>query len=72
MRSPSLALRRFEGEPDVADVIIFSCIGLGREAIDAFNHFARTPATSRAPAILLLDKMQDSWKQHAELEKRLA
>lgn len=67
MRSPSLALRRFEGEPDVADVIIFSCVGLGREAIDAFNHFARTPATSSAPAILLLDKLQENWKQHAEL-----
>lgn len=67
MRNPSLALRRFEGEPDVADVVIFSCIGLGRAGLDAFNHFAKNGATSRAPGILLLDKGQGDWAEHAEL-----
>ena len=67
MRNPSLALRRFESEPDVANVVIFSCIGLGREAVEAFNHFAKNGATTRAPAILLLDKGQDDWAAEANL-----
>ena len=67
MRSPSLAMRRFDGEPGVADVVIFSCIGLGREGLDAFNHFAKTSATTRVPVILLLDKNQGEWASTAEL-----
>ena len=67
MRNPSLALRRFDDESSVADVVIFSCIGLGREGLDAFNHFAKTASTSRVPAILLLDKAQSDWPEHANL-----
>ena len=74
MRNPSLALRRFEGEPSVADVVIFSCIGLGRAGMDAFNEFASSNATRRVPAILLLDKKHDGWETEAQLdaEHRLA
>lgn len=67
MRNPSLALRRFDGEPDVADVVIFSCIGLGRDGLEAFNEFAKASSTSRVPAILLLDKVQKGWDEHADL-----
>ena len=67
MRSPSLAMRRFDGEPGVADVVIFSCIGLGREGLEAFNQFAKTSATTRVSAILLLDKNQGEWSSVAEL-----
>ena len=59
MRNPSLALRRFESEPKVADVVIFSCIGLGRAALEAFDEFASGSLTAKVPAILLLDKDQD-------------
>ena len=68
MRNPSLALRRFDGEPSVADVVIFSCIGLGRAGVDAFNEFATATATSRVPAILLLDKKHDGWESEAQLQ----
>ena len=37
MRNPSLALQRFDGETGVADVVIFSCIGLGREGLERFQ-----------------------------------
>ena len=67
MRNPSLAQRRFDGDPDVADVVIFSCIGLGRDGIDACNEFAKATGTSRVPSILLLDKHQDGWEGEAEL-----
>lgn len=67
MRNPALALQRFDGEPDVADVVIFSCIGLGRAGLEAFNQFAKTSATSRVPAILLLDKAQAEWGRDAEM-----
>jgi serine/threonine-protein kinase len=67
MRSPALALQRFDDDPDVADVVIFSCIGSGREGLDAFNHFAKTSSTTRVPAILLLDKIQTGWDKQAEL-----
>ena len=65
MRNAALAMKRFEGESKVADVVIFSCIGLGREGLDAFNHFSKTSATSRVPAILLLDKAQAGWSELA-------
>ena len=68
MRNPSLALRRFEGERDVADVVIFSCIGLGRSGIDAFNEFATSPSTIRVPSILLLDKQHNGWDADAKLD----
>lgn len=72
MRNPSLALRRFEGEPGVADVVIFSCIGLGRAGLEAFNEFSESAAAKKVPAILLLDKEQD-WQQMANLgENRVA
>ena len=67
MRSPALALQRFDDEPDVADVVIFSCIGSGREGLDAFNRFAKTSSTAQVPAILLLDKIQTGWDKQAEL-----
>ena len=67
MRNPSLALRRFEGDPAVADVVIFSCIGLGRAGVDAFNEFASAASTNRIPGILLLDKGHDGWEQEANL-----
>ena len=68
MRNPSLALRRFDGDPDVADVVIFSCIGLGRAGVDAFNEFAKATSTSRVSAILLLDKQHDGWEKDAALD----
>ena len=67
MRNPSLALRRFEGEPGVADIVIFSCIGLGRSALEAFDEFVDSSATRKVPAILLLDKDQD-WRPAADLQ----
>ena len=66
MRNPSLALRRFDSEPGVADIVIFSCVGLGRAGLEAFNEFADGTATGKVPAILLLDKDQD-WESAAQL-----
>lgn len=66
MRNASLALKRFDGEAKVADVVIFSCIGLGREGLEAFNQFARATASSRIPAILLLDRVQAEWAELAQ------
>lgn len=67
MRNPSLALRRFDGEPGVADVVIFSCIGLGRAGLEAFQEFITGSATAKVPAILLLDKSQ-SWQVETDLQ----
>lgn len=67
MRNVSLAMRRLEGEDNVADAVIFSCIGLGREGLEAFNAFAKNSATCKLPAILLLDKQHTDWAKHAEL-----
>ena len=67
MRSPALAMRRLEGERDVANAAVFSCIGLGQEGLEAFNHFAKASATRAMPAILLLGKGQQSWSQHAQV-----
>lgn len=70
MRNPSLALHRFDGDAGVADVVLFSCMGLGRGGLDAYNQFARSTATRAVPAILLLDKGQAGWKDHAETGER--
>ena len=66
MRNPSIALRRFDDEPKVADIAIFSCIGLGRAGLEAFNQFADGSVTGKVPAILLLDKDQD-WAGNAKV-----
>ena len=71
MRNPSLALRRFDHEPGVADIVIFSCIGLGRAGLEAFNEFSANSATAKVPAILLLDKDQD-WQPQKELPQHQA
>jgi CheY-like chemotaxis protein len=66
MRNPSLAALRFEQEPNVADCVVFSCLDLGSQGVEAFNHFGRMAATKHIPAILLLDKKQQSWKDQAD------
>ncbi len=70
MRDPSLAMRRFESEPEVADCVVFSCLDLGREGVDAFNRFGNLAATRNTPAILLLDKKQQEWEAQAETTDR--
>jgi serine/threonine-protein kinase len=67
MRSPSLAMQRLNDGSGVADCVVFSCIGLGQEGLNAFNHFATHTATSSVPCILLLDRVQKDWKPHAKL-----
>jgi serine/threonine protein kinase len=66
MRNPSLAALRFEQEPNVADCVVFSCLDLGSQGVEAFNQFGRMAATKHIPAILLLDKKQQSWKDQAD------
>jgi len=67
MRSPSLAMRRLDGEPGVANCVVFSCLGLGSEGLDAFNLFGRNGPTKSVPAILLLAKKQKDWESQAAL-----
>jgi serine/threonine-protein kinase len=57
-RDPGRAIERFQEEPALAECVIFSSGELGNDAIEAYNRFSTTPATSTIPAILLLGESQ--------------
>ncbi len=67
MRSPSLAAKRLDGEPGVVDCVVFSCLGLGSEGLEAFNRLGTNGTTHQLPAILLLNKRQTEWESNASL-----
>jgi CheY-like chemotaxis protein len=50
--------------------VIFSSGELGSDALEAYNRFATTPATSSIPAILLLGENQSGWRAEATADQR--
>jgi serine/threonine-protein kinase len=69
MRDPGLALQRFERERNVADCVVFSCLDLGSQGLDAFNRFTQLTSARDTPAILLLDKKQQHWQSQADAQQ---
>ena len=55
---PRRALLRFEGEPELADCVIFGAAELAEEALEAYNAFAGDEMHRETPAILLVDSRQ--------------
>ena len=49
--------------------MLFSCIELGTEAVDAFNQLGRDVRTRDLPAILFVDKRQTKLIEQAELSE---
>ncbi len=64
---PERALRRFEDDPELADVAVFCTTELGNEALDAFNRFGQAERTRDIPAILFVDKSQQELIRAAQL-----
>lgn len=69
-RDPDRALDRFKEEPTLAECVIFSTGELGDAALQAYNQFAATPATSNVPAVLLLGEQQKAWRGEAASDER--
>lgn len=64
---PKRALRRFEDDAELADVIVFCTTELGESALEAFNQFGRQERTRDIPAVLFVDKTQQQIIRAAEL-----
>jgi serine/threonine-protein kinase len=69
-RDPERAIERFNEEPGLAECVIFSSGELGSDALEAYNRFSTTPATSAIPAILLLGENQSDWRAEAAADQR--
>ncbi len=71
INDPVRALQRFEGldpaEEKPADCVIFGCVGLGGQGVEAFNHFAENPWTQNIPSMLLVKESQAEFKSKAKL-----
>jgi eukaryotic-like serine/threonine-protein kinase len=57
---PDRAAARLEGDPSVADCLIFSASELEEQAVEAFNRLGEVHSTASVPAILILDPKQAS------------
>ena len=66
MSDPERAANRFFDDPNVAEVVLFSTMGLSRSALDAFNQFGADSRTEDVPAVLLLDEAHLEWKTEAK------
>ena len=66
MRDPKRAEQRLLDDPKVADVLVFSTIGLSEAGIEAFNKFATETTTEDVPSVLLLGEDD---KPHAKKAK---
>ena len=69
-RDPDRAIDRFKDEPGVAECVIFSTDELGESALQAYNRFVTTPATTNIPAVLLLGEQQRSWARDVTKDER--
>lgn len=60
-------LARFTGTQHVADVVVFSALEIGANAVDGFNRFGNDEVTREMPAILMLDQKQQHFARDAQL-----
>ncbi|QDU25440.1 Serine/threonine-protein kinase PknB [Anatilimnocola aggregata] len=68
---PVRALGRFtEYEPAAADCVLFSTVGLGDDALEAFNRFGTAEHTKNLPAILFVDSRQAGIVKSAQLSPK--
>jgi len=63
---PDRAITRFDDDPGVAELVVFSTVALGEMALGGFNRFASNHGTKNVPAVLLLDEMHSEWSSRAE------
>jgi len=64
---PERAIGRFEDDPNVADLVLFSTFTLGQTALEGFNRFGQNAKTKKIPAILLLHEAHGDWTSQAEV-----
>ena len=63
---PERAWSRFMDDHAAADLVLFSCVNLGKSALDLFNRFGREGLTKDIPAVLLLGEKQRPWEKSAD------
>ena len=62
---PDRALQRFQDECGTADCVVLDAQEIGEPALVAFNSFGDDKRTHYLPALLLLDKNQQAWREQA-------
>lgn len=68
---PNRALGRFdEGGMPPADIVVFSAVDLGIDALEAFNAFGKNPHTRDFPAVLLVKSKHVELKEKAVFGER--
>ncbi|MEX0939037.1 MAG: serine/threonine-protein kinase [Pirellulales bacterium] len=67
---PHRAMSRFNDNPEVAQLVMFSATSIGAPALEAFNKFSENPLTREIPSVLLLHKRQVAWEAKATTDER--
>jgi serine/threonine-protein kinase len=66
---PQRALERFLDDSRTAECVLFDAQATGKVALEAFNQLGDEARTNHVPALLLLGKPQQKWRQHAKTAK---